>query len=246
MSRATHHPRIDLHAFAEDLLLRAGGEHVENLLPAVEGRKRADIAFAGERVIVEVKSLTNDRGNDPAVQETMNRLIVEDGPALGGPIIFGQASVRLDKLPDKLARQAFRLLGNRVRREVGSANRQIRETVEDLRWGTGQGVVLFIVPPMKINLHLIGWAVFDAIRGGANSSINSLVMVECYAPDEHVRNLVVSHHSIAGVGVPTSILRGLHSAVTEVLGATPHEMGEDDFFRRYEIDPRQKGKLERE
>lgn len=230
---------IDLHAFAERLLLAAGGEHVERLLPSAPKRKRADIAFVRERAVVEIKSLASDRASDPAVKEALNRLIVDRGPALGGPIIFGTSVVRLDKLPSKLATNAFRLLAKRVQKEVTTANRQIRETIEDLGWEGAQGVVLFIVPPMEIDLQLIGWAVNDAIRGGRNSQINSLMMIECDAPDELTRNLVVTQHSIAGVSVPEPILRGLQSAISRLLDTAPHEISEEEFFRRYEIDPTQ-------
>jgi hypothetical protein len=237
MSQARGQYKLDLHGFAEGLLLAAGGERVENLLPQMPGRKRADVAFIAERTVIEIKSLTNDRGHDPGVKKALSRLIAENGPAMGGPIIFGDATVRLDKLPSKLATNAFRLLGNRVRREVTAANRQIKETIEDLGWEDAQGIALFIVPPMKIDLHLIGWTVNDAIRGRQNSSINSLVMIECDAPDERTRNLVISQHSIAGVGVPAAILIGIQSAIRQLLNMDVEKLSEEDFFRRFEIDP---------
>lgn len=237
MNKTSGQNEIDLHAFAEELLIAAGGVNAEQHLPLVSGRKRADIAFIRERVVVEIKSLAKDRSADPLVQKAMNKLIVDDGPALGGPIIFGTAKVRLDKLPSKLATNAHRLLGLRVQKVVRAANRQIKETVQDFGWEGAQGVLLIITPPMDIDLHLIGWAVFDAMKGGLNSSISSLILIECDAPDERTRNLVVTQHSIGGVSVPEPILRSLQSAIGRLLDTDPYELDEADFFRRYEIDP---------
>lgn len=239
MESPTQQPDLDLHAFAEELLLAAGGQRVEELLPSKEGRKRADIAFESDKVVIEIKSITNDRTADPAVKKAMNDLLVHKGPELGGPIIFGTASVRLDKLPNKLAANAFRLLAQRVQKEVTTANKQLRETIEDLGWDDGQAVLLFIVPPMGIDLHLIGWAVNDATRGGRNSRIDSLMMIECDAPDEQTRNLYITQHSIKGVTIPPWFIRALASTIERMFGSPAREIkNEEEFFSRFESKPK--------
>ena len=231
-------PDVDFHAFAEQFLLAGGGTPVEELLPKTKGRKRADIAFPDARVVIEIKSIINDRTIDPAVQEAMNKLLVEKGPAMGGPIIFGTVNVEIASLPEKLARNAYRLLAQRVQKEVTTANRQLRETVEDMGWMDAQGILLIIAPPMGINMHLIGWAVADALREGRNSNVQGLIMIECDAPDDLTRNLNTTFSAINEVPIRPQIVDAFRQAVRvlfrrEPIGPLSGEETEEAFFQRY-------------
>lgn len=60
---------MDQHGFISSVFEAAGGEPVDALVPAGYTGKRADILFRTDGIIAEIKSLTNDRRNDPKVGE---------------------------------------------------------------------------------------------------------------------------------------------------------------------------------
>lgn len=228
---------LDLHDLIALVLQRAGGVLVEDVLPAIEGKRRADILFEDEAVVAEVKTLTNDRSNDPNVKTRINHLVTVEGPEMGGPIIFGTVGVRLDKLPDRMAKKALRILSKRVQREVGHANNQIKDTKAEWK-DTAHGLLVIATPPLPINLHVIGWAVHDATVRGHNSSIDSLMQVECDRDLQgRIVGLVVSFHSIGGKGISEELKNQIAEGFNSLSELPFIEASEEEFFKRYEIDP---------
>jgi hypothetical protein len=221
------------HQLLEKVFCEAGGQSVEGALSVGYGGKRADIVFPDQNIIIEIKELSGDRAMSSKIQERLNRLITEDGPALGGPIIFGEATINLSQLPDVLMRRSFRLLAKRVQREVSFANRQIRETKAALTMPDAHGMLVFVTPPTKIDLHLIGWAVQDAMLGGAHSQINSLMLVEALWDSTQWVVSCISFHSIAGRDIPEGLKNEISSALTRLLNQSSIECSEEEFFARY-------------
>lgn len=222
----------DIHSFIETLLITAGGEPVVNVVEELPKRKRADIIFQSEDVIAEIKTVTNDRLSDPDVFETLNELIAVKGPAMGGPIVFGTCSIDLDKLPDRLARRAFRLLAKTLQRQVASANRQFRETKEDGNREDAHCLLVVGLPPMKFDLEIVRWAVADAIRGGENSHIDSLMVVECESPDDVTRNLFVSHYTIRGKTLSNVMKESIRDGLRVTIRGPLLETDEEALLRR--------------
>lgn len=214
------------HRLMLKVLCTAGGEDVETLIPPKQGEKRADVLFRSLSIIAEIKELTTDRSKDPKVAEAINHLITIEGPKQGGPIFFGTNSVRLDQLPDRIARNSMRVLTKRIQYEVGEANKQIKQTKPALGMPEAKGLLVFIAPPMPINLGVIGWAVNDAMRGGVNSSINALILVEAS------RKSYISFHSRDGWEVPMPLKIRIGEAWGAVTGQLVQE-SDEDFFTRY-------------
>lgn len=225
---------FSLHSFIEEILRSSGATPVECVLAPKRGRNRADFIFPEPRVVAEIKSLETDRAEDAAVLSKLNELITLKGPSMGGPVIFGEVSISLDQLPDKLARQAFRLLTKQVQKAVDKANRQIKETKQDLDWPEAHGLLVFAAPPMTTDLHLIGWAVHDALRAGQNSSIDSLLLFEIDAPDEQTRNVVASFHDKDTTNpLSNEIKDGIAEGIGKLVGGPMIEGSEEDFFNRF-------------
>lgn len=118
---------IDQHDFIERLLCAAGGVLVEAAIPPNYAGKRADILFKTDNLIAEIKSLTSDRRNDPEVMTKLGEVFVQNAN-LGGPIPFGDVTVRLHDLPPLLAERLLRVVGKRVGAAVASAAKQTQAT----------------------------------------------------------------------------------------------------------------------
>lgn len=89
---------IDQHELIERILCAAGGVPVETVVPVDYAGKRADILFEADNLIVEIKSLTSDRRNDPQVATKLGNVFLQN-TNLGGPIPFGEMKVQLHDLP---------------------------------------------------------------------------------------------------------------------------------------------------
>ena len=141
------------HKLITEVLRKAGGVDVESILPRIKNEQRADIFFEKYSTIVEVKEIVNDRLSDPEVLESLNRLLTMDGPAMGGPVVFGTVNIRLDTIPHALARRYFQRIGKRVQKEVAKANSQIRDTKDALKLPDARGLLVMVARPMKMNLR---------------------------------------------------------------------------------------------
>lgn len=154
---------IDQHAFIERVLGAAGGVPVDTAIPPDYAGKRADMLFAADGIIVEIKSLTSDRRNDPEVMSKLGEVFVENAN-LGGPIPFGEMTVRLYDLPPLLAESLLRVIGKRVRVEVANAAKQIQATRDILKMPEAFGLVVFVSPLERIGHDSIGWLINDVVN----------------------------------------------------------------------------------
>jgi len=169
---------LDQHEFIERVLRAAGGVPAESAVPLGYAGKRADILFEPENLIVEIKSLTSDRRNDPGVMTKLGDVFVENAE-LGGPISFGDVTIRLHDLPPLLAERLLRVVGKRVRTEVASAAKQIQATREVLNRPNAFGLVVFISPPERIGHASIGWLINDVVsRSDNRHGLDGALVVE--------------------------------------------------------------------
>lgn len=154
---------MDQHELITTVLCEAGGSHAEVSLPVAYAGKRADVVFASENLIAEVKSFTSDRRQDSQVATKLGE-VMERNAAFGGPIVFGAVNVRLHDLPKPVAEQALRVVGARVRKEVTSARGQITATRDALNMPDAYGLIVFVSPPERLGNQTIAWLINDALK----------------------------------------------------------------------------------
>jgi hypothetical protein len=154
----------ELHDALCAAIIDAGAVTADSLLSAQYAGKRADAVFLDDRVIIEVKSLCKDRVESEDVRTKVDRIFI-DWMGKGGPVIFGQVTVGLAQLPQKMADEIVATFGDRVRTSIKDANRQIRATAEQLGWTSYTGLVAVITPnSFKTDAGVIGSAAWQLLR----------------------------------------------------------------------------------
>jgi hypothetical protein len=227
---------LNQHILLERVLCKAGGIPVEPLVPQSYSGKIADILFAAENVIVEVKSLTTDRAAEPAVSEAVGEMFARN-THLGAPVIFGTATIGLHDLEPRVAANALRILGKRVQAEAKAANVQLKATKSVLQRPEALGVVALVSPPFKLDRKSIAWAMGDAMRDGRCSSIDVLLLVETalagLGKPADIGNSFLSLHVRDGSRVlPPRLIEAIYQAWGRVTGQLGQRV-DSDFFSRY-------------
>lgn len=165
------------HTLLEKVLREAGAQSIAPLASAGYTGKIADMIFAEDDVIVEIKSLTTDRAADPAVGTAVGEMFAR-GTHLGAPVIFGTVTIGLHDLPVKVAANTLRIIGRRIQTETKAANKQLKASKVVLGRQKALGLVALITPPFKLDQDSIAWLVGDVLREGRCSSIDAVLLVE--------------------------------------------------------------------
>lgn len=222
----------------ESILVMAGGKSLAELSPSGYSGKIADVFFDDENIIAEIKSITTDRSQAPEMPKKIGDYIASNSNKFGGPVIFGEVSLRLHDLPEPMAKGTLRILGQRIQTEVAASNKQVKATKEFLNRPTAKGLLVFITPPIKIDPHTIGWLVNDAMRGDQYyKSINSIMIVRSPISSnfEHSEGLgsYLSFHSRGGYMLPSDLVERIGCAWGVKTGQKMIRAGEDEFFRKF-------------
>jgi hypothetical protein len=207
---------MDQHELITTVLCEAGGSHVEASLPSGYAGKRADVVFAPENLIAEVKSFTRDRRQDPQVATKLGE-VMERNAAFGGPVVFGTVNVRLHDLPKPIAEQALRVVGARVRKEVTSARGQIAATRTVLDMPDAYGLVVFVSPPERLGNQTMAWLINDALKHSAHmDGLDGAMVIETPlgfpAGGFKRRNTFSSLWSISGRTFPNGLAERIAAA----------------------------------
>lgn len=223
------------HDLLERVLCEAGGQPIAPLLPEAYTGKNADILFAADDVIIEIKSLTTDRAADPQVGDAVGKMFARN-THFGAPVIFGTVTIGLHDLDPRVAANALRILGKRVQAEAKAANAQIKATKEVLGRPDALGVVALVSPPFKLDRNSIAWTMGDAMRDGRCSGIDVLLLIETplAAPTvpSAVGNSFLSLHSRDGVRIlPPHLVVTIDRAWGQVTGQRGKRVDVDDFAR---------------
>jgi len=226
---------MNQHDLLERALCEAGGQPVAPLLPEGYTGKNADILFAADDVIVEIKSLTTDRAADPEVGEAVGEMFARN-IHFGAPLIFGTVTIGLHGLDPRVAANTLRILGKRVQTEAKAANAQIKVTKEVLGRPDALGVVALVSPPFKLDRNSIVWTMGDAMRGGRCSGIDVLLLVEtplaAPAAPSGVGNSFLSLHSRDGMRIlPPHLVEKIDRAWGRVTGQRGNRVGAEEFAR---------------
>ncbi len=159
----------------------AGGIPCEKFLPNEKGRKLADLVFPDYGLLVEVKSITADRGNSPRLTAVLSEMY--NAYVVRGEVdpIEGRQTVLLKDLPPQLAWEFLQEIGPRVRHEIKVANRQIRETAERLKWSDSMGVVLIVTPAhFWLHARIVSDIVIRTLTKDSFRSINGAVVFDAW------------------------------------------------------------------
>lgn len=218
-----------------DALARAGAEPCENLIGDAQAI-RADAVFPSEQVVIEVKSLTIDRNKVEAVRKKSGQIWTEDMKN-GGPIPFGSVSIPFDQLGKGLAEKLLAHLGNRVRKDLRSANRQIKATAKQLGFSNPHGLVIIAVPAhFSLHAGFIATVAGRVLGPGKYGSIHSLIICDVPVDGESpVSPLTFSYlprtHSDATNGIPDRIGKAWMDHLAELDGvAVTSEVGSAKQF----------------
>jgi hypothetical protein len=121
-----------------------GGQRIRELIGVNPSFDNADYVFPSENILVELKSLEKDFLNDRTVYEKMHILYnrwVDEGKDV--PIVYGEDILRTDQIPAEYARELIGIFKDRLESSVlRKANRQIRETKENLDYPDALGLLL--------------------------------------------------------------------------------------------------------
>ena len=216
------------------VLERAGGRPIEAFVPSDYDGSIADILFADEDVIVEVKSLTTDRAKDASVIAEVKAMLAANRH-LGAPDPETTVSFGLHDVPPIIAAKVLRIVGKRVQAEVKNANKQIRATKVMLDRPDALGVLAIVTQPFTLDRMSVVWLTGDQFRNGSFSNVNLVLLVETplASPAEagaH-RNSFLSPHSRDGSQLPRLLLDAIFKAWGEVTGQEGHDADSDDFHK---------------
>ncbi|WP_296679578.1 hypothetical protein [Novosphingobium sp.] len=216
-------------------LTKAGAQPCEALIVDRQAT-RADAVFVDDRIIIEVKTVTIDRNKVDAIRKRSGQIWAE-AIRNGGPVPFGTDSIPMDQMDAELANAFLHHLGDRVRKELRSANKQIRSTVNQLGFSDARGIVVIAVPAhFSLHAGFIASVAGRVLRPGAYSSIHGLIICSVPITGETQTNpLTFTYHprslNDAATNLPARIGRAWMDHLAENDGVpVTHEIGSPKQF----------------
>jgi len=156
----------------------AGGQRVTKLVDVNPSFDNADYVFPEDNIVAELKSLKNDFLSDPAVGVKMHELYnrwLDEGKEV--PVIYGEGVLRTDQLPIECARELIGIFKGKLESAVlRKANRQIRETKENLNHPEAMGLLLILNEGnFAFDPAMVAHVLFHSL-GSKFSSIEHLIL----------------------------------------------------------------------
>ena len=135
------YPRVNIEETFAELVREHGGVVLEDKLPKSPTFENADYVFHFEKVVAELKCLTEDNLGSSNNQAKIEALMVEwYGAGKTKTPIMDESSWR--DMPKELQTRVIEISTKSIRRRIQKANRQIRETKEALRLKDYSGLVI--------------------------------------------------------------------------------------------------------
>lgn len=223
-------------------LEKAGGTNCDALI-ADPNAVRADVYFPDAGVVVEVKSLTSDRNKTQSVRQRAGLILHESAAKEGGPVFFGDVTVPLSSLPRNTAEKLLMNLGQRVAKEIRSANKQIKATAQVLD-KRAVGLIVFGVPAhFDTHVGVIMAAAARVLKPHKHQAIHGIMVigvpVSGYAP-KHPPTL--SFHPRSFSKIPSALSRVIFREWIAHLQAVDGErvfvlaQSEQDFMSKFMAD----------
>ena len=135
------YPKVDIAETFAELVRDHGGVVLDDKLPKSPDFENADYVFHFEKIVAELKCLTEDNIYSRENQAKANLLIQEwyDAGKIKTTKIDDQA---WDELPRELQNKIFEVTTKSIKRRIQKANAQIRETKQALRLDDYLGLVV--------------------------------------------------------------------------------------------------------
>ena len=135
---------LDPESLMGQAIRAADGQRVTELVGVNPSFDNADYVFPEDNIVAELKSLEKDFLSDPAAGDKMHELYnrwLDEGKDV--PFIYGAGVLRTDQIPVECARELIGIFKNKFESAVlRKANRQIRETKENLNHPDAVGLLL--------------------------------------------------------------------------------------------------------
>ncbi len=235
-------PRVDIEEAFGIVVKRCGGELLIDIVGKSPPFANADYLFRQDKVIAELKTLMEDKINDPVMKKRLGDLWIAwrhrslvSGPT--PPLIDSRT------LPTICQNEMCRVMGEPIRRCIQKANAQIRATKSALDLPDYHGVLFLanngnLIFEMPVMIHLIylslkdHFSQIDAIVFFSGNMVSIVVGLNCPARfwigllrDETVT-------SISDLSNRLSLEWCRHHAALTGTVADPSEIGDMEFFSR--------------
>lgn len=135
--------RIHVETAFNNLVRDHGGVVISEKLPYSPAFQNADYVFHSERIIAELKCITNENIHSEANRAKADRLL--DEWYRSGRI--RSKEIGLDEwreMPPELQKRLYRIFTNNIKRRISKANRQIRDTRRELQLQDYAGLLLIV------------------------------------------------------------------------------------------------------
>ncbi|QTN32268.1 hypothetical protein HZ994_07965 [Akkermansiaceae bacterium] len=135
------YPRIDIEETFAELVRDSGGVVLEDKLPKSPSFENADYVFHHERLVAELKCLTEDNVNSPNIESKIDALIA-DWHDQGKIQTKQRDKESWRKMPQELQTKIYEISTKSIKRRIQKANAQIRETKRELGLDNYLGMVI--------------------------------------------------------------------------------------------------------
>lgn len=152
----------------------AGGMRVSTLVGQAPAFANADYVFSSQQVVIELKELTTDWPQLKEYQQKISDLWLRC--ELAGRVTELHASGKLP-IPRDVRREFLQLLRKPIKRVLEKANRQIRQTHENLQHKAGLGIVLLVIDGLLTVAPQFLMVLVSKILLHDYSSINGIVLI---------------------------------------------------------------------
>jgi hypothetical protein len=124
--------RIHVETAFNDLVRSSGGTLISEKLPYSPDFQNADYVFHSEKIVAELKCITDDNIHSHANRLKADKLI-DDWYRTGKIPSKETGPAEWAQMPNELQNRIYRIFTNNIKRRISKANRQIRETKRELR-----------------------------------------------------------------------------------------------------------------
>ncbi|WP_309398411.1 hypothetical protein [Cerasicoccus maritimus] len=137
----------------------------------------ADYYFEKYNIVAELKTLTQDKSDDPRVQTKLNRLLelwIKDGliPDPG----YGTFKLSTKDLPRQCQDEIYKVFQKPIHRRIDKANKQIRQTKKHLSYPSAKGLLLLVNEGnYALEIDALAHAVDKILDNGFSSIDNVLI-----------------------------------------------------------------------
>jgi hypothetical protein len=180
--------KIDTEQEFDKCVNAIGGAKISQLLETPPAFDNADYLFEKYNVIAELKCLTDDKSIDESLHKKTNE-IFERYLKKSEIEVFGTVIITTDQLSPDCTKEITELYRKPIKGAIKKANRQIRETKENLKLDSAHGLLILVNDNNKaVDPSQVNWILSETFKRDSVSSINSVLFITL--------NMLASHPSV--------------------------------------------------